>query len=138
MYELTTGQVPFEAEDPFAIITQHLHAPPVPPKAHQEDLPGYLNSLILNLLEKDPDKTFGERGRWCSELLENPARQQKHRLVVSKELSGLDRIVRGRIVGRRGEYEKARILWKDALPHSQGQTLAHLGRTWDWQVPADA
>jgi len=35
LYELTTGQLPFQAENPFAIITQHLHAPPVPPKAHR-------------------------------------------------------------------------------------------------------
>jgi hypothetical protein len=120
LYELTTGQLPFQAENPFAIITQHLHAPPVSPKDHREDLPGFLNNLILKLLEKEPDKRF-ESAALVLELLEAPQKAGAE-LRTSKELTGLDRIVRGRIVGRQSEYQKARTLWRKATT-GQGQTL---------------
>ena len=120
LYELTTGQLPFQADDPFAIITQHLHAPPVPPIAHQEDLPGYLNNLILKLLEKEPQKRL-QSAAVVLETLDAPQKAEAD-LRESKELTDLDRIVRGRIVGRRAEYEKARSLWKEAIK-GQGQIL---------------
>ncbi len=120
LYELTTGQLPFQADDPFAIITQHLNAPPVPPKAHREDLPGYLNNLILNLLEKEREKRL-ESAAVVLELLDAPQKAGAD-LRESKELTGLDRIVRGRIIGRQAEYEKARTLWKEAAK-GRGQTL---------------
>ncbi len=120
LYELTTGQLPFQAEDPFAIITQHLHAPPVPPKAHREDLPGYLNNLILKLLEKERGKRLGSAAAVLG-LLEAPQKAGAE-LRESKELTGLDRIVRGRIIGRQAEYGKSRSLWKEAAA-GQGQTL---------------
>ena len=54
-YELNTGQLPFEGDGPLAIITQHINAPVVPPRAIKEDLPRCLDNLILRLLEKDPE-----------------------------------------------------------------------------------
>ena len=38
MYELTTGELPFVAQDPIAVISQHLHAPVVPPRAKNGDI----------------------------------------------------------------------------------------------------
>ena len=37
LYELTTGRLPFTADDPLAVISQHLHAPVVPPRAQRDD-----------------------------------------------------------------------------------------------------
>jgi serine/threonine protein kinase len=54
LYELTTGRLPFLADDPLAVISQHLHAPPVPPRAREEGIPPDLDALILRLLSKDP------------------------------------------------------------------------------------
>ncbi len=120
LYELTTGQLPFQADNPLAIITQHLYTPPVPPKAHRDDLPGFLNKLIMKLLEKDPDKRFMS-AEAVLEFLDSPQKTETER-HISKEVTGLDRIVRGRIVGRQAEYEKAQSLWKQAAK-GRGQTL---------------
>lgn len=32
LYEFTVGELPFIANDPLAVISQHLHAPVVPPR----------------------------------------------------------------------------------------------------------
>jgi len=56
LYELVTGRPPFVGGESIAIITQHLDAAPVAPTWHRPDCPTALETLILQLLEKDPGK----------------------------------------------------------------------------------
>jgi tetratricopeptide (TPR) repeat protein len=55
-YEMVTGRPPFVGDDSVAIIGQHINTPPVSPTWHRADLPPALETLILQLLEKDPEK----------------------------------------------------------------------------------
>jgi len=54
LYELTTGELPFTAENPIAVISQHLHAPVVPPRVKNDEISPALDALIVGLLEKNP------------------------------------------------------------------------------------
>jgi predicted ATPase len=56
LYEMVTGHPPFVGDDSIAIIGQHINTPPVSPTWHRADLPPALETLILQLLEKDPEK----------------------------------------------------------------------------------
>jgi tetratricopeptide (TPR) repeat protein len=56
LYEMVTGRPPFVGDDSVAIIGQHINTPPVSPTWHRADLPPALETLILQLLEKDSDK----------------------------------------------------------------------------------
>jgi tetratricopeptide (TPR) repeat protein len=56
LYEMVTGRPPFVGDDSVAIIGQHINTPPVSPTWHQADLPPGLEVLILQLLEKDPQR----------------------------------------------------------------------------------
>jgi tetratricopeptide (TPR) repeat protein len=56
LYEMVTGRPPFVGDDPIAIIGQHINTPPVSPTWHRADLPPTLETLILQLLEKDPER----------------------------------------------------------------------------------
>jgi eukaryotic-like serine/threonine-protein kinase len=56
LYEMVTGRPPFIGEDSVAIIGQHINTPPISPTWHRADLPPALETLILQLLEKDPEK----------------------------------------------------------------------------------
>ena len=56
LYEMVTGRPPFVGDDSVAIIGQHINTPPVSPMWHRADLPPALETLILQLLEKDPEK----------------------------------------------------------------------------------
>ncbi len=56
LYEMVTGRPPFVGDDSVSIIGQHINTPPVSPAWHRADLPPALETLIMQLLEKDPDK----------------------------------------------------------------------------------
>ncbi|TES83276.1 MAG: zinc-ribbon domain-containing protein [Dehalococcoidia bacterium] len=56
LYEMVTGRPPFVGDDSVAIIGQHINTSPVSPAWHRADLPPALETLILQLLEKDPQR----------------------------------------------------------------------------------
>src|SRR5215212_1363026 len=58
LYELTTGRVPFTGDDPLTVVSQHVHAPIVPPRVLRPDLPRALEAIIVRLLAKDPAQRF--------------------------------------------------------------------------------
>lgn len=52
IYELLTGEVPFDGGSPGDLMRKHLQSQVVPPKSLNEKVPGYLNRLVLSLLSK--------------------------------------------------------------------------------------
>jgi eukaryotic-like serine/threonine-protein kinase len=56
LYEMAAGRPPFVGENAIAVVGQHINTPPVSPAWHRADLPPALETLILRLLEKDPQK----------------------------------------------------------------------------------
>ena len=112
LYELTTGRLPFIADDPLAVISQHLHAPAVPPRARDEGIPPALDALIVRLLSKDPQ----DRPASAAEVLRTLAAPDilDREATPTRELSVLERIERGRLVARERELSEARALWRKA------------------------
>ncbi len=120
LYELTTGELPFTADDPLAVISQHIHAPVVPPRARNDQIPPALEALILSLMAKNPkDRPASALGVF--ERLSAPKMLDRTALPM-EELSLLDRIVRGRLVGREYEIGEARQMWQKVMA-AQGQLL---------------
>lgn len=124
LYQLTTGKLPFEADDPLAVITQHLHAPVVPPRAKNHAIPPALDALIVQLMGKKPqDRPASAAGvRAALESLGSGQVARTPDLVAYRELSLLDRIVRGQMVDRKRELEEARTFWQRAR-NGEGQVL---------------
>ncbi|HEY93899.1 MAG TPA: protein kinase [Dehalococcoidia bacterium] len=56
LYEMVTGRPPFVGDDSVSIIGQHINTQPISPTWHRADLPPAFESLIMLLLEKDPEK----------------------------------------------------------------------------------
>ena len=54
LYELVTGGAPFVGGHPVAVIGQHINNSPVPPSSHNPHCPPRLETMILDLLAKDP------------------------------------------------------------------------------------
>jgi len=126
LYELTTNRLPFSAEDPLAIVSQHIHAPVAPPRALRPDLPSALERVILRLPAKDPTQRFASAEETATALRESlsakvPEREQDS--IASVAI--LDALSRGRLVGRATELAELRDLWHHALSgHSHAVLLS--------------
>lgn len=110
LYEALTGQLPFTGDNPITVITQHLYAPPVPPRVHSPNLPPELDSLILQLLSKTPNERPASAGEVLRKLQQLTLVVEPGLQMVQPDL--LERIARGRIVGRKLELAQAGLLWE--------------------------
>jgi len=54
LYEIVTGQVPYDAETPMAIVLKHITAPLPLPRSVNPGLPEAVERVILKALAKDP------------------------------------------------------------------------------------
>ncbi len=69
LYEMVTGQVPFEGDTPFSIGVKQKSEIPRPPKEINEQIPEDLNRLILTCMEKERDKRYQSVSELHSELM---------------------------------------------------------------------
>jgi serine/threonine protein kinase/formylglycine-generating enzyme required for sulfatase activity len=58
LYELAAGQPPFTGEGATAIMYQHVHKQPAPPRTINPAIPDAVERMILRLLQKDPDARY--------------------------------------------------------------------------------
>lgn len=60
MYELLTGETPFQADTPFQLLMKHVKEKPVPPRKFRPNraIPEAVEKIVLKALEKDPAKRF--------------------------------------------------------------------------------
>jgi serine/threonine protein kinase len=58
LYELLTGQVPFDGETMTELCLKVVNEPPPPPRDLRGELPEPLAKIVSKCLEKDPDKRF--------------------------------------------------------------------------------
>ncbi|HET7011162.1 MAG TPA: ABC transporter substrate-binding protein [Anaerolineales bacterium] len=120
LYELSAGRLPFVADEPLAVISQHLYTPVVPPSTFNEAVPADLERVILQLVAKRPEDRPAS-ARELSRLLEamdlTPGRPGR-----AAQVPLLERIARGRLVGRERELQEARTLWQRAAA-GQSQVL---------------
>ncbi len=58
LYELTTGELPFDDESPLSVALKHVSDPPPPPTIYNPDLPSNVEEIILQALAKDPIDRF--------------------------------------------------------------------------------
>ncbi|HEU4406064.1 MAG TPA: serine/threonine-protein kinase, partial [Polyangiaceae bacterium] len=70
LYEMATGEVPFDAESPFAVVALHVNAEPVPPHVARPEagVSPALSAIIVKCLAKSPGDRFGSMAELAAEL----------------------------------------------------------------------
>jgi eukaryotic-like serine/threonine-protein kinase len=58
MYEMATGKLPFDGDNPVGIAMQHVHDNPIPPRNIAPDIPENLEAVILRALGKEPTTRY--------------------------------------------------------------------------------
>ena len=58
LYEMLTGQAPFDAESEFEILNDHVNTPPPPPTRLRSQIPPGIENAVLTALAKNPEDRF--------------------------------------------------------------------------------
>ena len=114
LYELVTGKPPFQADDPTAVISQHINTPPVAPSWNSDHCPPDLEALILQLLAKVP-ATRPASAKEVLAALERVDPEAKSASHSDSQANPLDRLARGVFVGRERELERLRGAFDSAF-----------------------
>ena len=70
LYEMTAGQVPFDADNLMGILTKHMYETPLPPHELPPpvDVPPGLEAIILKCLAKKPEQRYQSMGELGEDL----------------------------------------------------------------------
>jgi serine/threonine protein kinase len=68
LYELATGHLPFESDDPMTILRAHMVEDPPPPSVHLPSITPGLERVILKALQKEPERRQSDARALRAEL----------------------------------------------------------------------
>ena len=112
LYELATGEPPFGTGDPLRLTHDHLARVPVPPAQMNPSIPKALSTILMHLLEKEPDNRYQSAEGLIYDL--ERLDDARVRGVGDHDLAA--RLLRpSRLVGRDDEVGALRIAFEDAL-----------------------
>lgn len=67
-YQMSTGQLPYDADTPLAVILKHVNEPIPEPQVRNEDLPAELSAVIVKAMAKDPAKRYQSAAEFAADL----------------------------------------------------------------------
>lgn len=68
LYEMMTGEVPFRAETPMAVMLKHIHDPLMSPREYNGDLPEAIERVVLKSMAKKPEDRYATAGEMVMAL----------------------------------------------------------------------
>jgi serine/threonine-protein kinase len=68
LYEMLTGKVPFQGENPFAVMNDRLLNNPIPPREVDPAISPQLQEIIYRALERDPAKRYQNAAEFAHDL----------------------------------------------------------------------
>ena len=92
MYEMATGQVPYNADSAISIAMMHIQEPVIPPKEIITDIPENINQVILKSMQKEPIKRY-QTAREMADILKTIKEHPNFKIVINKGPDDATRIM---------------------------------------------
>ncbi|MDN5697631.1 MAG: Stk1 family PASTA domain-containing Ser/Thr kinase, partial [Rubrobacter sp.] len=68
LYEMLTGELPFDAESPIGIAMKHVNNAPTTPSQLDPSIPEGLDAITLRLMSKDPEDRYPDESELTNDL----------------------------------------------------------------------
>ncbi len=68
LYELITGQLPFDSKDPMELVHHHIARVPLAPAEVSPEIPEVVSAIIMKLLEKNAEQRYQTAGGLAADL----------------------------------------------------------------------
>ncbi|MFH1226380.1 MAG: SUMF1/EgtB/PvdO family nonheme iron enzyme [Planctomycetota bacterium] len=68
MYEMGTGQIPFQGESAVSMIRHHIYDSAKPPSQVNKDIPPTLDAIIMKCIHKDPNSRYANPSQLIEDL----------------------------------------------------------------------
>lgn len=68
LYEMLTGQVPFDGESPISIALKHVQEEPRPLREHNADIPPFVEAIVLKAMAKNAAERFVDSSQLIADL----------------------------------------------------------------------
>jgi serine/threonine-protein kinase len=89
LYQLATGQLPFNAETPLGIILKHMNDPLFPPTKINPDLPPGLEIVIRRAMAKDPQDRYQSAKEFAADLKQSMSGDSTGMIPLEPALSAM-------------------------------------------------
>lgn len=86
LYEMLTGRVPYDGDNPVAVAMQHLHATPVPIPSLAPDVPPALVRVCMKAMEKNPAMRYQTARDMASDIRAALENRPERPVFPEKEL----------------------------------------------------
>ena len=88
LYEMLTGQLPFEADNAVSVAIMQLQTDPKPPREINPSIPEGLEEITLRAMQKDPERRYqsaAEMLRDIEEFRRNPAARFQYKFFIDEK-----------------------------------------------------
>jgi eukaryotic-like serine/threonine-protein kinase len=112
LYEMLTGELPFDADTPIGIAMKHVNGQLRPPREVNPNVPAGMNAIVVKLLQKDPEDRYASDQELIDDLErasrgETPAGAATTQVMNRAERTGGTQVM-PQVPPRRDKEEKRR------------------------------
>ena len=135
LYQMLTGQLPFEANTPYEVIRQQVEQRPGPVRRLRSNIPGAVERVVNRCLEKNPERRYqspGDLARALGEAVPGTGRERIRQQQRAPAAPGSPPRQPAQPAQRRAERARPNTTWMQSWARAWQKT--HRSR-WAWMLP---
>jgi len=124
LYEMFTGKVPFQGDEPVSIAMQHINQIAEPPQSVNPDITQGINDIIVKCIQKNPDARYQTASELREDLLLYVANPNGFSVMKADRLKGRD--TAEKVVQEKPVTQPVKITKHDDVPNLSANKKTNL------------